>query len=62
MHEDADDAVNEARKLVESFEAEVAQGSSSSKAFTERGWGCGKSVEELWGDVYAAVSDFPGYF
>ncbi|KAF9733598.1 hypothetical protein PMIN02_007011 [Paraphaeosphaeria minitans] len=54
MHEDANDAVNEAQKLVETFEAEVAQESSSSKAFAERGWGGGKSVEELWGDVYAA--------
>ncbi|KAF2446500.1 hypothetical protein P171DRAFT_430644 [Karstenula rhodostoma CBS 690.94] len=53
MHEDANDAVNETQKLVESFEAEVAQESSSSKAFAERGWGGGKSVEELWGDVYA---------
>jgi len=58
MHEDAKDAVTEAHKLIEIFEAEVAQESSSSKAFTETGWGGGKSVEELWGDVYAAVSEF----
>lgn len=57
MREDANDAVNEAQKLVETFEAEVAQESSTSKAFAERGWGGGKSVEELWADVYAAVSD-----
>ena len=56
MHDDAQDAVTEAHKLIESFEAEVAQESSTSKAFAERGWGGGKSVEELWGDVYAAVS------
>lgn len=56
MHDDANDAMTEARKLVETFEAEVAQESSSIKAFAERGWGGGKSVEELWGDVYAAVS------
>lgn len=56
MHDDAKDAVTEAHKLVETFEAEVAQESSTSRAFAERGWGGGKSVEELWGDVYAAVS------
>jgi tetratricopeptide (TPR) repeat protein len=56
MLDDANDAVKEAQKLVETFEAEVAQESSTSKAFAERGWGGGKSVEELWGDVYAMVS------
>lgn len=56
MLDDAKDAVTEAYKLVQTFEAQVAQESSTSKAFAERGWGGGKSVEELWGDVYAAVS------
>lgn len=56
MHDDAKDAVTEAHKLVESFEAEVAHESSTSKAFADRGWGGGKSVEHLWADVYAAVS------
>ncbi|KAJ4302902.1 hypothetical protein N0V90_001793 [Kalmusia sp. IMI 367209] len=55
MHDDAKDAVTEAYKLAEAFEAEVAQESSTSKAFAERSWGGGKSVEELWGDVYAAL-------
>ncbi|KAF1957572.1 filamentation protein-like protein [Byssothecium circinans] len=54
MHEDAKDAVKEAFKLTKTFESEVAQESSSSKAFADRGWGGGKSVEELWADVYAA--------
>ncbi|KAF1972267.1 filamentation protein-like protein [Bimuria novae-zelandiae CBS 107.79] len=53
MHDDARDAVAEAYKLVEAFEAEIAHESSTSKAFAERGWGGGKSVEDLWGDVYA---------
>lgn len=56
MFEDANDAVKEAFKLVETFESEVAQESSTSKAFAGKGWGGGKSVEELWADVYAAVS------
>ena len=62
MQDDAKDAVTEAHKLVEAFEAEVAQESSTSKAFADRGWGGGKSVEELWGDVYAAVSLFISVF
>lgn len=56
MHDDAKDAATEAYKLAEAFESEVAQESSTSKSFAERNWGCGKSVEELWGDVHAAVS------
>jgi hypothetical protein len=55
MFEDAKGAVGEALKLVEAFELEVAQQGSSSKAFADRGWGGGKSVEELWADAYAAV-------
>ncbi|KAF2176791.1 filamentation protein-like protein [Zopfia rhizophila CBS 207.26] len=54
MYEDAQGAVNEALTLVESFEVEVAQESSSSKAFADRGFGGGKSVEELWADAFAA--------
>ena len=56
MLDDANAAAKEAFKLVEIFESEVAQESSTSKAFADRGWGGGKSVEELWADVYAAVS------
>jgi tetratricopeptide (TPR) repeat protein len=58
MLNDAKDAVREAFKLVEMLESEVAQESSTSKAFASRGWGGGKSVEELWADVYTAVSQF----
>ncbi|KAF2680673.1 filamentation protein-like protein [Lentithecium fluviatile CBS 122367] len=54
MYDDAKDAVGEAFKLVELFESEVAQESSTSRAFADRGWGGGKSVEELWADVFAA--------
>lgn len=56
MYEDAQGAVGEALKLAESFEMEVAQISSTSKAFADNEWGSGKSVEELWADSYAAVS------
>jgi tetratricopeptide (TPR) repeat protein len=54
MYEDASAAAGEALKLVETFELEVSQESSSSRAFADRGWGGGKSVEELWADAYAA--------
>ncbi|KAF2114774.1 filamentation protein-like protein [Lophiotrema nucula] len=53
-YDDAKGAVTEALKLVEHFEAEVAQETASSKAFAERGWGGGKSIEELWADAFAA--------
>jgi hypothetical protein len=56
MYEDARDAVDEARKLAETFESEVAQEGASSKAFADRGWGGGRSVEELWAHYFAAVS------
>lgn len=53
MFEDAKEAVQEAIKLVASFEAEVLHGSASTKALSEIGWGVGKCVEELWADSYA---------
>jgi tetratricopeptide (TPR) repeat protein len=56
MFEDAKGAVSEALKLAQTFEGEVAQESSSSKAFADRGWGGGRSVEQLWADAFAAVS------
>jgi tetratricopeptide (TPR) repeat protein len=56
MLDDAQAAVKEAFKLVEVFESEVAQESSTSKAFADKSWGGGKSVEDLWADVYTAVS------
>ncbi|KAF2024443.1 filamentation protein-like protein [Setomelanomma holmii] len=54
MFQDAREAVAEALKLVETFEAEVAQESSTAKSLSEKGWGGGKSVEELWADAFAA--------
>lgn len=56
MYDDAQEAINEAFKLVQTFEAEVAQESSTSRAFADRGWGGGKSIEELWADVFTMVS------
>jgi tetratricopeptide (TPR) repeat protein len=56
MFQDAREAVSEAMKLVESFEAEVSLESATAKSLGEKGWGGGKSVEELWADAFAAVS------
>jgi tetratricopeptide (TPR) repeat protein len=56
VFDDAKGAVDEAAELVQVLEMEVSLESSSVKAFSSKGWGGGKSVEELWGDVYARVS------
>ena len=56
MFDDAKEAVAEALKLAEAFEVESSKESSTAKALAEKGWGGGKSVEELWADAFAAVS------
>ncbi|KAI4929100.1 hypothetical protein J4E85_005724 [Alternaria conjuncta] len=57
MFQDAREAVAEALKLVETFEAEVSLEHSTAKALADKGWGGGKSVEELWADVFAARAE-----
>ena len=65
MFEDAAEACDEAVKQCERIEALVSSQESSAKAFSERGWGLGKSVDELWADIYAekgcllVAKDFP---
>ncbi|TID16135.1 filamentation protein-like protein [Venturia nashicola] len=51
--DDAKGAIEEAADLVQALESQVAQQDSSVKAFASRGWGGGKSVEELWADIWA---------
>ncbi|KAL5114126.1 hypothetical protein ACEQ8H_008010 [Pleosporales sp. CAS-2024a] len=53
MFQDASEAVAEAMKLAETFEIEVSQDSATAKSLAEKGWGGGKSVEELWADAFA---------
>ncbi|KAK7534322.1 filamentation protein-like protein [Phyllosticta citribraziliensis] len=53
LFEDAKGAVDEAFKLADNLEQEVSQESSSARFFSERGWGGGKSVEELWAEIHA---------
>lgn len=55
LFDDAKGAVQEASKLVSGFEADASREDPSARGFSERGWGGGKSVEELWGDVWAEV-------
>lgn len=57
MLRDAREAVAEAMKLVETFEKEVSQESSTARSLADEGWGGGKSVEILWADAFAAVRD-----
>lgn len=58
LFDDCSGAIDAAFRLVEQFEEEVAAEDSSARRFYEKGWGLGKSVDELWGDVWAAVSCF----
>ena len=53
--DDAGSAIDETNKLVESFEVEIGMEHSSARRFFEKGWAGGKSVDELRGDVWAAV-------
>ncbi|KAJ4324145.1 hypothetical protein N0V94_001501 [Neodidymelliopsis sp. IMI 364377] len=55
--EDAREAVTEALKLVETFETELSLEFSTAKALADKGWGGGKSVEELWADAFTARGD-----
>lgn len=56
MLEDANGALEEARKLVEVLEANISKDESGEVSVSNSGWGGGKSVEELWADVWAEVS------
>lgn len=54
--DDASGAIQEAHKLVDSFEADVAAVESSARAFYFKTWGGGQSVDELWADILSSVS------
>jgi len=56
MLDDANGAVAEAMKLVQSLETIVAQDTTGSLSVKQAGWAQKKSVEELWGDVWSEVS------
>lgn len=56
LFEDAEGAIDEAYKLAENFQQLLVKEECSARAFDERGWGCGKSMNRLWADVHAEVS------
>ena len=56
MYEDANGAIQEAYKLVQSVDAEISKLTTPDISVSNPGWGAGKSVKELWGDVFAEVS------
>ena len=59
MYEDAGGAVDEALSFVETFEVDKGAEQANARKLFEKGWGGGRSVDELWGDVYSAVSGVP---
>ena len=57
LFEDGKGAIDEAANLVTGLEAEIAQLDSSARAFASDSWSSiGKSVEQVWADVYSTVS------
>lgn len=56
MHKDSKGAIEEARKIVETLEAEIALDPTGSVTLRNPGWGGKKSADELRSDVRAEVS------
>ena len=55
MYADAKAAIGEAHKLVENMGNEVSRDTTGNVSISHPGWGGGKSISELWGDVFAEV-------
>lgn len=55
MYDDARGAIAEAQKLVQTVEAEISSDTTGTLSTSKSGWGGGKSVNELWGDVFSEV-------
>ncbi|KAH8598180.1 hypothetical protein B0O99DRAFT_684226 [Bisporella sp. PMI_857] len=53
MYEDSKGAIEEAQKLVKILDEDITKDLSGKVSLTDSGWGGGKSVSELWGDVHA---------
>ena len=56
MYEDAKGAIEEADNLVHNLEIDINRDNSGNISIFNAGWGGGKSVAELWGDVCSEVS------
>lgn len=55
LTKDAAAAIDEAEKLVEVLKNDAAAVESSGRAWIRRGWGLGKSIARLLGDIWAQV-------
>ncbi|KAI9679056.1 MAG: hypothetical protein M1829_001726 [Trizodia sp. TS-e1964] len=53
INDDAVAAIDQASKLVQKLEAENARSSSNVRASDDTLWGGSKTVDELWGDIWA---------
>ncbi|KAF1812097.1 hypothetical protein P152DRAFT_418118 [Eremomyces bilateralis CBS 781.70] len=53
MYSEAKGATDEAATLVERLEFETVNQNTSARALANRSWSCSKSIDELWGDVWA---------
>ncbi|XMA12359.1 hypothetical protein WAI453_005150 [Rhynchosporium graminicola] len=53
MYDDARGALEEAEKLVRSAEADVSKDASGNISVNNAGWGGGKTVQQLWADVFS---------
>ncbi|KAI9762630.1 MAG: hypothetical protein M4579_000248 [Chaenotheca gracillima] len=53
IYDDANGAIEEAAKLVSSLEREATRDSLNARLLDDPGWGGGKSVEQIWADVWA---------
>ncbi|CAL3965879.1 hypothetical protein PZA11_002710 [Diplocarpon coronariae] len=53
FYDDARGALEEAGKLVEKAEADVLADTTGNVSISNAGWGGGKDVQQLWGDVFA---------
>ncbi|OAA58556.1 filamentation protein [Niveomyces insectorum RCEF 264] len=57
MFDDAKGAAAEAQKLVQVLELSIAKDSSGSVSLRDAGWAGKKSVDELWGDLWAEMGN-----
>ncbi|TAQ86666.1 hypothetical protein B7494_g5025 [Chlorociboria aeruginascens] len=53
MYDDAKGAIMEAHKLVEGLEVDVSKDTTGNVSINNSGWGGGKSISQLWGDVFS---------
>ena len=57
LYEDAKGGIEEAYKLVKKLEDDISRDTTGHVSIDHPGWGGGKSVAELWGDVFSEVSN-----